>query len=198
MRPALSRLPLIALALAGLTGAALSGTALAAPLPAQLGTPSSLTFKAETSLFDVDGHFKRFAVTGTVDPDAFEASRVTVEIEAASIDTDNDRRDTHLRAADFFWAKKYPHLRFVTQTIEVVSAGRYVVVGQLTIKDTTRTVRVPVTTGRRSGPKGPQLQVRGGLTIDRFDHGIRYQSGTFEPDLKRPIRLSLDLRFDLP
>lgn len=66
-------------------------------------------------LISVKGHFERFE--GTLDLRAQPA--VQLIIDAASLETNNARRDKHLRSADFFDAERHPHVRFVSDTAEL-------------------------------------------------------------------------------
>jgi polyisoprenoid-binding protein YceI len=77
-----------------------------------------------------------------LDPSDVTRSSVRVTIEAASIDTNNERRDDHLRSADFFEVERFPQLTFVSRRIERTADG-LVLVGDLTIRDVTREVRIP-------------------------------------------------------
>jgi polyisoprenoid-binding protein YceI len=178
-----------------ITALLVSSLAYAAPTPARVDrADSKLSFEAFTTLFDADGTFNDWKVSGKVDPESFENSQVTVTIDAASIDTDNSSRDEHLRNSDFFHVERYPTIKFVTSSIKARSAGAYTVTGNLTIKETTRALAIPVAVERR----GDQLSVRGVLNLDRYDYGIDYESGMFEPTIKRQVNIRLDLLFDLP
>lgn len=82
-------------------------------------------------------------VKGTIEiPDKGQPA-VDVTIGAASIDTRVDARDIHLRSADFFDVEKYPELRFVSSTAVPTDDG-YKLVGDLTIRGTTRPVTLAV------------------------------------------------------
>ena len=87
----------------------------------------------------VRGAFTRFQ--GTIDFDAASpaSSRVSVTIDAASIDTREAKRDAHLRSADFFEVAAHPELRFESTLVER-SADAYRVTGDLTIRGVTRSV----------------------------------------------------------
>src|SRR6056297_4078436 len=66
---------------------------------------------------EIEGHFSDFDITATA-TDTFDDADFTVDIKTTSIDTDNDRRDDHLRSADFFDAEKYPSIRSEEHTSE--------------------------------------------------------------------------------
>ena len=93
---------------------------------------------------NVHGQFKN--VAGTVEFDEAQPTRSTVDvqIEAASIDTHDEKRDGHLASADFFDAAKYPYLTFKSGRVEVVDDSHGKLYGQLTIKNVTRDVVLAV------------------------------------------------------
>ena len=69
-------------------------------------------------------------------------SRVEIEVGIHSIDTRAEQRDAHLRSPDFFDADKYPTMRFVSKRIDGDINGEFKLIGDLTIRDTTREVRL--------------------------------------------------------
>jgi polyisoprenoid-binding protein YceI len=81
-------------------------------------------------------------VTGTADFDEENLTKSTgrVEIEIASIDTRDERRDTHLRSADFFDVDNHPTMTFATTSIKHLRDEKYEVEGDLTIRGVTRPV----------------------------------------------------------
>jgi polyisoprenoid-binding protein YceI len=90
------------------------------------------------------GQFNK--VNGTVEFDEAKPtnSTVNVQIEAASIDTRDEKRDGHLRSADFFDAEKYPNLTFKSTRVEVTDESHGKLYGDLTIKNVTRPVVLAV------------------------------------------------------
>lgn len=92
----------------------------------------------------VRGKFSSFS--GTVDADDQNpvAAQVKVEIQAASIDTGNEQRDTHLRSPDFLNAEQYPTITFASTNIEQVDKQHGRLHGDLTIRDVTKPVVLDV------------------------------------------------------
>lgn len=187
----------LAISILAFCGLLVFGSALAAPIDAKaLKTASSLDFTASTTLFDVEGTFHSWKVAGKVDPDSFEESDVRVVIDAASIDTDNDTRDEHLREPDFFHVSTYKHVKFQTKSINKMKGeGRYEVTGDFTIKNTTKRVSIPVTVTRGKTDGQAHLRVKGDLKVDRYDYGLDYEAGMFEPDLDRTVEIRFNLAF---
>ena len=124
----------------------------------------------------VTGRFNRFAGTFAYDPENPAASWVTATIDAASIDTDNDRRDNHLRSADFFAADSYPTLTFQSTRVEPAGEGRLRVAGDLSIRGVTKPVVLDVVLeGAALGQGGrPMTGWTAEASIDRMDYGLRW------------------------
>jgi polyisoprenoid-binding protein YceI len=128
---------------------------------------------------NVRGEFSK--VTGTVvaDPDAPENSRVEAHIDAASIHTRDEQRDTHLKSGDFLDVEKYPEITFVSKKI-TGSDGEWKVTGDLTIHGVTREVLLAVE-GPAPEMKDPWGNVRSGASaatkISRKDFGLVWNVG---------------------
>src|SRR5690242_14125384 len=92
----------------------------------------------------VRGSFSQF--TGTIDYDAenVEASSVAVDIDVASIDTREPKRDAHLRSADFFDADNFPKLTFKSTGVKRTGEDALAVAGELTIHGVTKPVTLKV------------------------------------------------------
>ncbi len=138
---------------------------------------TSLEFAARHMMVStVRGHFKEFS--GEVEIDAGDLTRswATAEIKAASLDTREDRRDTHLRSADFFDVEKFPLITYRSGKIESRGDNRFLVQGELTIKDVTRPIELEVEfLGMESSPYGFKVagfEARGSLS--RKDFGLNW------------------------
>lgn len=86
------------------------------------------------------GVFEKFS--GTVDADEQNptAAKVDVQIDVASINTRDEKRDAHLRSPDFFDAEQYPYITFKSKRVEQTDSTHGKLVGDLTIKDVTKEV----------------------------------------------------------
>jgi polyisoprenoid-binding protein YceI len=124
----------------------------------------------------VRGHFSKWNAKLALDTADLSRSSVEVEIEAASIETGVGDRDTHLKSPDFLDAQKYPTLRYRSRRVEVVSPERLRVIGDLTIRDVTREVRLDVEVGGQA--KDPWGNLRAGFSatasINRKDFGLTW------------------------
>ena len=135
---------------------------------------SEATFTVRHLLSKVSGRFGEFEgriVTDTAKP---EASSVEFAIKAASINTNVEKRDTHLRSADFFDVEKYPRITFKSARIEPLGQNRFNVTGDLTMRGVTKQVTLPVEfLGTQKDPWGNE---RAGFalqtTLNRKDYGI--------------------------
>jgi polyisoprenoid-binding protein YceI len=104
-------------------------------------THSTISFSVRHLVISkTKGIFNDFA--GTVQFDGKDMGKASVEatIQIASIDTDDEKRDEHLRAADFFDAKKYPTMVFKSKKITPGKGDAFTIIGDLTIKDVTKEV----------------------------------------------------------
>lgn len=167
--------------------AALMGSA--APLAAQAPLPDGLVeYEVDTAhtqvmfkvrhmgVSTVTGKFNRFAATFAYDAADPTASWVTATIDAASIDTENERRDNHLRSADFFAADSFPNLTFQSTRVEDVGEGRLRVAGDLSIRGVTKPVVLNVALeGATVGQEGrPITGWTAETTINRKDYGLAW------------------------
>jgi polyisoprenoid-binding protein YceI len=105
---------------------------------------SEAAFLVRHLISKVRGRFTDFEGSIVADEQHPERSSVTVTIQAASVDTSQPDRDTHLRSADFFAADQFPTLTFQSTRVEKGQGDAYQVTGDLTIRGVTRPVVVPV------------------------------------------------------
>lgn len=159
---------------------ALSTLAVLPALPAQAEvytidpTHSEVSFQVRHLVTQVRGKFTDYQGTIELDPAKLENSKVEFRIKAASIDTDLEDRDKHLRAEDFFFVEKHPDIVFKSQKIQATGKDTYNVLGTLTLRGVTKTVTLPVTfLGKVRDPWGND---KAGFaletTINRKDYGI--------------------------
>lgn len=124
----------------------------------------------------VRGTFANFKGTIAYDPARVERSTVEVEIDAASIDTREPKRDAHLRSADFFDVEKFPTLSFRSTSVKRTTDDTLAVAGDLTIHGVTRPVELVV--DELGGGKDPwgndRLAWSGRLAINRKDFGLNW------------------------
>ncbi|MFL5911521.1 MAG: YceI family protein [Gaiellaceae bacterium] len=115
--------------------------------------------------------------TADIDPDRPEAASVEVTISTASIRTNNGVRDNDLRSSDFLEVDKFPVITFKSTSVEPSGPDRYTLTGDLTIKDTTRSVALQVTRyGEFNDPGMMGHRIAYGATgkINRKDFGLKF------------------------
>lgn len=126
-------------------------------------------------LINVPGAFKDF--TGQIDFNAEDPKRSSVDfaVKMKSVDTRVDARDNHLRSKDFFEVEKYPEMKFKSKSIEK-KANRYIVKGDLTMKDVTKEIEIPVSIyGPIEDARGSiRMGVIGSTGINRREFNVNY------------------------
>jgi polyisoprenoid-binding protein YceI len=124
----------------------------------------------------VRGEFKDYTAELMVDEEDVTGSSIVLKIDAASIDTRDEKRDEHLRSADFFEVETYPEIVFKSRKIEPGETGRFKATGDLTIKATTHEVVLDLEiNGPIKDPWGNhRAGTEGGVTIDRQDYGVKF------------------------
>ncbi|HVB77163.1 MAG TPA: YceI family protein [Candidatus Nitrosotalea sp.] len=126
----------------------------------------------------VRGHFGK--VEGWFEADREDLITATgeVEIDVTSITTNQEQRDGHLKSADFFEADKYPTLRFHLTGVERQNVEDYLILGDLTIKDVTKSITLNARfEGEVDSPFTPGAKVVGVTAdgeINRMDYGLNW------------------------
>ena len=148
----------------------------AAPVTWQIDvTHSELTFRIRHLVSRVSGTFGQWSGTIVADPASLNGGSVSVDIQTASIDTRNERRDTHLRSADFFDAANHPTITFRSTRVQAARDGSLKVFGNLTIRGTTKPV---VLDGRMLEVGGAAGRRRIGFEastrVNRMDFGVAW------------------------
>jgi polyisoprenoid-binding protein YceI len=147
----------------------------------------------------VKGRFGEFSGTVTVDPTTPDAANVDVSIDVASIDTRQAQRDAHLRSADFFDAENWPSIRFVGKKVEGDVQSDFVLVGDITIRDVTKEIKLQVT--NEGAARDPWGNDRVGFSakgkIDRRDFGLTWNAAleTGGVVVGDEIKISIDAEF---
>ena len=148
---------------------------------------SEVSFKIRHLLSKTPGRFTKFEGVIQIDEKDIAKSSVQVTIQTASISTDNDQRDKHLRTPDFFDVEKYPTITFKSSSVKEVAKGKLEVTGELTMHGVTKKVSFPMT--NLGTMATPFKDVRAGftdgaLTLNRFDYGIAAFKGVLGDDVE--------------
>lgn len=158
---------------------------------------SKLTFSITHLLIsDVAGLFKTFEATATATKPDFSDAVFELTAQTASVNTEVDKRDGHLRSGDFFEVDKFPAMTFKSSSIKMVSADKYTLTGNLTLHGVTRPVTMDVWyRGTIQNPmsKAPTagFQITGAIKRSDFDFGSKYPA----PMLGDEVRIKADGEF---
>lgn len=127
------------------------------------------------TISELDGEFTDFEGKVVSASDDFNNSTVEFTAKTASVNTDSEGRDKHLKGDDFFSAEKYPEIKFLGKLIK--KGKKYSLTGDFTMRDVTKSVtfdvkyngQVPTKRGRKAG-----FILTG--SINRFDYGVKWDS----------------------
>jgi polyisoprenoid-binding protein YceI len=141
---------------------------------------STADFKVKHMMIsNVKGRFSGFQGVLVLDEADVTKSRVEVSLDATSVNTDEPKRDTHLKSADFFHVEKFPELSFKSTRIARAADGELAVTGDLTVHGVTRSVVFAVE-GPSAPAKDPWGSMRVGLSatakINRRDFGLTWNA----------------------
>ncbi|HEX2612331.1 MAG TPA: YceI family protein [Fibrobacteria bacterium] len=171
-----------ALALAALlVGAASIQTARAAEYQID-ASHSDVLFKVKhMGISTVTGSFGEITGSFNVDPKNVAATTGSAVIKVASINTNNVKRDNHLKSDDFFNAEQYPEIKFVSKAVKNVNMADSTadLVGDLTIRDVTKEIVLKVK-GAGILAKDPWGNERAAFTargtVNRFDYNLKWNA----------------------
>ena len=161
--------------------AALALVAVAAPAAAQTwkidSAHSSATFTVKHMMVsNVHGRFGKVEGTVVYDGTNLAAAQVDAIIDATTISTDNEKRDAHLKSPDFFDAAGFPTITFKSKRVEAAGAGKFKLIGDLTMRGTTKEVVLDA-----EGPTAPvsaqgsqRIGVTATTTLNRHDYGVSW------------------------
>ena len=142
-------------------------------------------------LVNVRGHFNEYDGMVHYDGESIESLQVRATIQASSIDTNNERRDAHLRNEDFFEVDTYPTITFHSSAV-VPHGDGHALKGHLTIKNVTKEVLLPLTV---NGPTedawgNDRIGIELGGQIERHDFGVGFDGA---PDRMIGSTVHLDI-----
>ena len=123
---------------------------------------------------NVRGHFSELSGTLEYDPVRIERNAVSVAIQAASVETRDEKRDAHLKSADFFEVEQFPEIAFRSTTWQHKNDDELLVTGDLTIHGVTQPVTLTVerTPEMRDPWGGTRVGFTGRTKINRKDFGL--------------------------
>jgi polyisoprenoid-binding protein YceI len=140
---------------------------------------SELGFKIKHLMItNISGSFKTFKAEAKTEEEDFSTAKINVTVDMASISTNNEQRDAHLRTSDFFEVEKHPELKFSSTKIEEADSDTFALYGELTLKGVTKPVKLDVEfSGVTKDPWGGE---RAGFIltgkIKRSDWGVNFNN----------------------
>lgn len=162
------------------------------------GAHSKIRFTTKYLLIsDTDGEFKKFDGKITSSEADFSDLQATISVDVNSINTDNEKRDGHLKSDDFFNAAKFPSITFKSTGIKNLGDKNYILIGELTIRDVTKVVSIPVVYG--GTVKDPYGNLKAGFkatgTINRQEYGLKWKAAaaTGEAVVSDDVNFTIDL-----
>ena len=136
---------------------------------------TSISFEVNHFFTPVAGSFNDFDGNLNFDPDNLAGSSAEFIVKINSVETDNEKRNGHLQSKDFFNAEKYPEMKFISSSFSR-DGEDYTIIGNLTIRDVTKQVSVPVEVlgiGEHPMKKSKLITaMRAEFSLNRNDYGV--------------------------
>ena len=127
---------------------------------------------------EVEGIFSTYEGSVSTTKDDFSDAKINFMVDVNSVDTDNAKRDEHLRGVDFFETDNYPKMTFVSTSVTKTGTGKYNLKGKLSLHGITKEITLAMTYGGTT--KDPWGNTKAGLkvtgVINRTDFGLKYNS----------------------
>ena len=125
-------------------------------------------FKIKNLGINVKGNFSEINITSAINEDSLDKNYINTIIKVNSIKTGNTKRDEHLLKEDFFDVDKYEEIRFRSANLEKVTDNNYRLTGNLTIKNTTKLISIPLEINESKNG----LIIRSNFEINRRDFDV--------------------------
>jgi polyisoprenoid-binding protein YceI len=147
----------------------------------------------------VSGRFKQVSGKVMLDEAALTQSQVEIVIKVDSVDTDEQKRDEHLKSPDFFDAKKYPTIAFKSSKITKAGGNKYKLTGDLTLHGVTKTVTLDATVSDAiKNPWGKMVRgVKLSGKLKRGDYGLKWNKALETGGVVVGEEVTLDIQIEL-
>lgn len=146
---------------------------------------------------EVTGIFKEFDVTLHQPNQDFTDAQLEVTIKSASIFTDNEKRDAHLKTADFLDAEKYPEITFKSTSFSLTGKDKYKIAGDLTIRGVTKSVVLDAVKKGEVQNRGRTIVAFNASTeVNRFDFGVSWGAKLDSGGLVAGEMITIDLTYE--
>ena len=141
---------------------------------------TEINFSVNHFFTPVTGSFEDFEVDLAYNAEHPEKSTVEARIKVASVNTGNDKRDNHLRSADWFEADNHPYMTFKSTSVRKVGDNQLIASGPLTIKGQSHDVELPITLlGTQMIPEQMQQMLGGTKNVASFQASTAIDRGDF-------------------
>lgn len=155
--------------------------------------PKSVVFTGSQSGAPFPGEFKSYGAFLCLDDKDPAKNKLKVEVDTTSVSTDLPEMDEGLQNEDFFDSAHFRQARFESDSLTLVSPGRYSVSGRLTIRDVTRSVTVPFTW--TLGADGKHAKLEGVFTLQRLDYHVGQGQWADTTWVGNPVDLRFSVNF---
>jgi polyisoprenoid-binding protein YceI len=145
---------------------------------------------------ETEGSFKDYTGSVVSKTDDFSGAEVSFTAKVASIDTENERRDGHLKSADFFDAEKFPEISFKGNLVK--EGTKYKLKGDFTMKGVTKKVEFDVTYGGKIDTgRGEKAGFKVLGIINRQDYGVNWANKLASGEMVVGDEVSLNIKIEL-
>ncbi len=167
----------VALVVSAIAGARANDSSIWSPDAAH----TEINFSVTHFFTPVTGSFDDYEVSLDYDSKNPEKSSVEARIRVASVNTGNQKRDDHLRTADWFEADTHPYMTFKSTSVRQVGEGQLLAAGALAIKGISHEIELPITLlGSKAIPKPMQEMLGGAKEVASFKASTSIDRGDFE------------------
>ncbi len=131
-------------------------------------TETKVDFKIKNLGIDVKGSFSEVDIVSYFAPSNIDDSYINAIIKVSSINTGNVKRDEHLFKEDFFDVDNFKYIKFESSKIEKISETSYILEGELTIKNTSKLISIPLELTENDD----SLLIKSSFVIKRKDYSV--------------------------
>ena len=160
---------------------------------------SSIQFEvSHMTISTVSGKFTDFTCELESKKNSFEGAKIDAKVKVESVSTENLTRDKHLKEDDFFNAKEYPQMTFVSESFKKKEGNLYEITGMLTIRDVTKKITFPATySGMINMGNRTISGFKANFTINRFDYDLKWDDTLDTGSLVVGEDVDVSLNFEL-
>ena len=152
---------------------------------------SHIVFKTKHNSYTSWGRFTDFNGKLLLNEKDMKQSYLEIHIKAKSINTDDRKRDRHLRGPDFFNVRKYPHITFKSKKVRDLGDNKYEVEGELALHGVTKDIKMSIERFRTGIDKRKNFRTGGDarFEIKRSEFGIVYGEGSISDKVEVTVSI---------